>query len=351
MDARRVRARGVLLATAGHLLAVGVLFGLTRLGVSEVVPGQMITVLVTMLVVQGTLWIVAHQGWTEHLAWDPHYIYLPMIASAGLFALYVYVAPEARYLMLMAWFVSLLFMTGLAGFREVLGLGTLMAALYMAVLWLLDSADAEVSLAVEGLHAAVFLAINGYAGVVFDRLRRQRRETKELREQLAERAVTDPLTELPNRRYLDEYLEAELARIRRYGGQCALTLIDVDNFKNYNDTLGHLAGDEVLRSLADVLQEHLRVSDVAARYGGEEFAVMMVNVDRGQAVEAAERLRRVIEEHGFDREEIQPTGQLTVSLGVAACPEDGDTAEALMSQADEALYRAKREGKNRVRAA
>lgn len=346
-----MRGRGVLLATMGHLLAVAVLWGLTALGVSDVSRAEMVTLVTTMLTVQGALWLVARQGWAEDVAWDPHYIYGPIMASACLFAFYIYVAPEARYLMLMAWFVSLLFITGLAGFREVASLGSLMTALYMGVLWLQPAGEADISLAVEALHAGAFLAINTYAGLVFERLRQQRRETKELREQLAERAVTDPLTGLPNRRYLDEYLEAELARIRRYGGQCALTLIDVDNFKNYNDTLGHLAGDDVLRSLADVLQHHLRVSDVAARYGGEEFAVMMVNIDRGQAVEAAERLRNVIEDHTFAREEIQPSGNLTVSLGVAACPEDGDMAEELMREADQALYRAKREGKNRVHAA
>lgn len=348
---RALRARGVLLATGGHILAVIVLFGLGLLGVSELGREEAVTVVATMLGLQGFLWVVARQGWAEDVPWDPHFIYLPMLVSAGLFALYMYVAPESRYLMLMAWFVSLLFTTGLAGFREVFSLGLLMTALYMGVLWLISRGGREVSLAFEGVHAGVFLAINAYAGLVFGRLQKQRREMKELREKLARRAITDPLTGLPNRRYLDEYLEAELARIRRYGGQCALILIDVDNFKNYNDTLGHLAGDDVLRSLADVLQEHLRVSDVAARYGGEEFAVMMVNIDRGEAVEAAERLRRVIEHHDFAREEIQPGGNLTVSLGVAGCPSDGDTAEALMREADAALYRAKREGKNQVRAA
>lgn len=348
MNVRQIRARGVLLATVGHLLSVGVLLGLTWLGVSDLQRSEAAAVVITMLTAQGMLWIVARRGWAEDVGWDPHFIYLPMIVAAGLFALYIYSAPEARYLVLMAWFVSLLFMTGLAGFREVLALGSLMTALYMGVLWILPSEAAEVSLAFEGLHATAFFGINAYAGLVFERLRQQRRETKELREQLAERAVTDPLTGLPNRRYLDEYLEAELARIRRYGGQCALILMDVDNFKNYNDTLGHMAGDDVLRSLADVLERHMRVSDVAARYGGEEFAVMMVNIDRGQAVEAAERLRDVIERHAFEREEIQPSGNLTVSLGVAGCPVDGDTADELMRQADGALYRAKREGKNRV---
>ena len=351
MDVRRVRSRGVLLATAGHLLAVAVILLLRRLGVTDLPWSDVATVAAAMLTLQGSLWVVARQGWAEDVGWDPHFIYVPLLVSAGLFALYIYVAPEGRYLMLMAWFVSLLFTTGLAGFREVLSLGSVMTALYMGVLWLLPAGQNEISFAFEAVHAGVFLAINAYAGLVFERLRHQRRETKELREQLAQRAITDPLTGLPNRRYLDEYLEAELGRIRRYGGQCALTLVDVDNFKNYNDTLGHLAGDDVLRALGEVLQNHLRVSDVAARYGGEEFAVMMVNIDRGEAVEAAERLRRVIERHAFAREEIQPTGNLTVSLGVAGCPADGDTAEALMRAADEALYRAKREGKNRVRAA
>ncbi|MDX1579570.1 MAG: GGDEF domain-containing protein, partial [Gemmatimonadota bacterium] len=148
-----------------------------------------------------------------------------------------------------------------------------------------------------------------------------------------------------------EFLEALLDRIDGYGGACSRALIDGDFLKNYNDTLGHVAGDRVLRSLADVLRDELRVSDIAARYGGEEFSVIMVNSNRTEAGEAAERLRETIQRYPFPNEDIQPRGDLTVSIGIASYPQDADSYEELVGAADEALYEAKRRGKNQVRAA
>jgi diguanylate cyclase (GGDEF)-like protein len=274
-----------------------------------------------------------------------------MLAAAALLALYVYLAPEGRYLLLVGWFVALLFLTGVAGFTDIVVLGVVMASLYMGAIGLRHAEGYAFDLSLEALHAVVFLAIHVYAGFVFRRIRHQRREMRQLREKLASQALTDGLTGLPNRRYFEEYLEAELDRLNRYGGSCCVVMMDVDDFKNYNDTLGHLAGDQILRELADVFREEVRLSDVVARYGGEEFGIIMINTEGPEALEASERLREAIESHAFPDEEIQPSGDLTVSAGVAEYPTDGTTFEEMIQRADEALYAAKREGKNRVLAA
>ena len=350
-EERLIAARGILIATAGHGLVLTVLLMLDLIGISRVDLPALGVAAGVVVAVQGALWLGARTGLAERVDWDPHYVRVPMLAAAALFALYIFVAPESRYLVLMAWFVALLFTAGLEGFRVVVALGAVMTALYMGTLALLVAGGSDLSLGFEGVRAGVFLAINVYAGFVFQRIRRERAERTELREELARQAITDPLTGLPNRRYMEEFLEAELDRIDRYGGACSLAMIDVDDFKNYNDTLGHVAGDRVLRSLADVLRDELRVSDIAARYGGEEFSVIMVNSNRTEAGEAAERLRETIQLHPFPNEDIQPRGDLTVSIGIASYPQDADSYEELVGAADEALYEAKRRGKNQVRAA
>ena len=323
--------------------------GLDWLGVSDLEFGLWLRATGLMVALQAFLGLSAWRGWDEAVSWDPHFLHVPILISGGLFALYIHLAPEARYLILMAWFVTLFFAVGRLGFRAVAGLATVMTGLYLATMWhLVAVAGVDASLPYEGVLASVFLLVNLYAAVVLERLKNKREETRELRRSLAEQAITDPLTDLPNRRYLEEYLEAELARIRRYGGECAVAMVDVDDFKHYNDSLGHLAGDEVLRQLARAMQEDVRVSDVVARYGGEEFGIIMVNTGPEEAREAAERLREKIEGRPFPEEEIQPGGDLTVSVGFACCPRDGDRYPELIEAADEALYRAKRAGKNRV---
>jgi diguanylate cyclase (GGDEF)-like protein len=153
---------------------------------------------------------------------------------------------------------------------------------------------------------------------------------------------------MPNRREFERIMRSELDRIRRYGGSCTVAMIDVDNFKNYNDTLGHPAGDALLRELANVITWQLRQSDFIARYGGEEFALVMVNTPGLDALDVMERLRRNIESHRFPDEEIQPAGSITISAGLAAFPENGSTLEELLAHADQALYVAKSRGRNRV---
>ena len=165
-------------------------------------------------------------------------------------------------------------------------------------------------------------------------------------------ALTDALTGLANRRAFDQILETEAARAVRYGHSLALIIIDVDSFKEYNDTLGHLAADKRLKAIAHILSTNARHPDVAARYGGDEFAIILPHTDKSGAMTLAERLRAACQANspGTPSDGI-PISGYTLSLGVAAIPQDGMTPNALMSAADLAELAAKNLGKNRVCAA
>jgi diguanylate cyclase (GGDEF)-like protein len=174
-------------------------------------------------------------------------------------------------------------------------------------------------------------------------------ENARLHRRVERQAVTDGLTELPNRRRFEESLEREINRVDRFGGQLALIFADIDDFKQVNDRYGHQAGDDVLRAFARVLEHSVREIDLPARYGGEEFAVLLPQTDLGGAVDVAERIRSALAARPI---ETSPGSLLavTASFGVACFP-DEPTPAALFAAADDALYRAKRGGKNCVVAA
>jgi two-component system cell cycle response regulator len=162
-------------------------------------------------------------------------------------------------------------------------------------------------------------------------------------------ATTDPLTRVLNRRALIDRLNAELDRVRRYQGSLTLLLLDVDHFKQINDTAGHLAGDSVLRQLAALLEEAVRKVDIVARFGGEEFVAILPETVSEGAAAFAERLRERIAAQAFDVSAERPV-HLTVSIGIASFPSPRvDSTEDLFARADEALYRAKSAGRNQVR--
>jgi diguanylate cyclase (GGDEF)-like protein len=161
-------------------------------------------------------------------------------------------------------------------------------------------------------------------------------------EQLERLSVTDGLTGLYNRRRLMELLETEIERSKRLEHVCAILMMDVDHFKRYNDAHGHQAGDGVLRGVGAVLHEATREIDWAARYGGEEFFVLLPETDVKKATEVAERIRARLKERIF------LGGRVTLSIGVAEYPRNGETPEELIAAADGALYQAKREGRDRV---
>lgn len=160
-------------------------------------------------------------------------------------------------------------------------------------------------------------------------------------------ALTDPLTGVHNRRYFDQALSQELRRAERFTSQFCLILLDIDHFKNFNDTYGHQQGDEVLKQVASLLQDAVRQVDVVCRYGGEEFVVIMPNCGLDQCRDAAERLRRVLADLPIplaDGTMIAVTG----SFGGAVYPEHAITGDGLLRRADNAMYEAKRHGRNRV---
>ncbi len=164
-------------------------------------------------------------------------------------------------------------------------------------------------------------------------------------ELLYRRSIIDDLTGVSSRGHFEAHLSQEVGRVRRYSSRSiSLVMLDLDHFKNVNDTHGHLAGDEVLKATADILREAVRSVDLVARYGGEEFAVILIEIDRASAAEVAERLRCSLEETivNFEGRELRVTG----SFGVACFPDDAGDKRGLIEAADAALYRAKAEGRN-----
>ncbi len=164
----------------------------------------------------------------------------------------------------------------------------------------------------------------------------------------AAQACTDPMTGLYNRLHLWRIFDRELERAARYGRLCSAIMIDIDFFKNYNDVHGHLKGDEVLKKAAEIFRQNIRNTDIIVRYGGEEFLIIMPETGKDLARFVGEKLRKAFEDNAFPREETQPGGQLTVSVGIATFPEDATESHSLVDKADKALYRAKERGRNRV---
>ncbi len=161
-------------------------------------------------------------------------------------------------------------------------------------------------------------------------------------------AITDPLTNLFNYRYFMQQLGREISRAQRHKSRFSLIMIDIDYFKIYNDTFGHQAGDLILRRLARLLMKNTRTSDIVSRYGGEEFIIICPELNKKEALRMAEKLRQIIENTQFPNAKKLPFGKLTISLGVAAFPEDGENSYRLIRNVDRALYLAKEKGRNRV---
>ena len=184
---------------------------------------------------------------------------------------------------------------------------------------------------------ALFQAIAPQLAVAIDRAM-----LKERAGEFEQLSVTDPLTGLLNRRYMEERLLEEVKRSNRHGFPMSYMMIDVDHFKTYNDEFGHPAGDDALTGVGHVIRETLRSADVAARYGGEEFSILLPQTTGEEAAAIAERIRANVENKNFTHR------QVTISIGVASCAADVCSSKVLVSAADKALYEAKRRGRNMV---
>jgi len=225
----------------------------------------------------------------------------------------------------------------------VLGIGWLAYRLGLVIVRPLDRLTTGAS-TVAGGDLGVAIPVTGggevaYLTQVFNDMVTRLRHGREELERLS---TTDALTKLYNRRYLMARLEEEARRARRTDRPFSMLMIDVDHFKKYNDTYGHQAGDDVLAGVSAILQECVREVDCAARYGGEEFVIVLPETPAEGAIDVAARIRSRLAAEMF------PGGKVTVSLGIAEFPADGETPEFVLRAADAALYRAKREGRDRV---
>jgi diguanylate cyclase (GGDEF)-like protein len=185
--------------------------------------------------------------------------------------------------------------------------------------------------------------LTGHVSATLEKVEYHRRS-----EDLRKISITDPLTGLFNRRFFQERLTEEIARSKRHGHAFCLIMLDIDDFKNYNDSCGHLGGDEALKITAQLIHGSIRSIDIVARYGGEEFAVILPITDMIGARSIAERIRSSVAGHLFPDQSSQMAAKLTVSLGIASFPSDADNVQELIGNADKALYEAKVGGKNQA---
>lgn len=160
-------------------------------------------------------------------------------------------------------------------------------------------------------------------------------------------AITDGLTGLYNRRYFEERLEEETRRAQRYNRPMSIIMMDINYFKEYNDTMGHLLGDQVLIKIARIIHRFSRETDIPARYGGDEFVMILPETDAQNAGRLGERIRAAVEETEFKGGAQTPEKRITISVGVS-CLEADETGRDVLERADQALYRSKEKGKNLV---
>ncbi|MGD2272325.1 MAG: diguanylate cyclase [Desulfobacterales bacterium] len=183
---------------------------------------------------------------------------------------------------------------------------------------------------------------------LLEKLKKKNDELEKANQTLKNLACRDGLTGLFNHRYFQEYLIFELYRSSRNKETFSMLFLDLDFFKQYNDTHGHLEGDQLLRSLAGILKKSIRRSDVLARYGGEEFVLILPATPKANARIVGEKIRRYVESYPFKGRDTQPNQRVTLSIGIAAFPDDGSDRSSLIQCADLAMYRAKNSGRNKV---
>jgi diguanylate cyclase (GGDEF)-like protein/PAS domain S-box-containing protein len=174
------------------------------------------------------------------------------------------------------------------------------------------------------------------------------KELEALNKKLEELSITDEMTKLSNFRHFKYLLSQEHLRSSRYGTPYSIIFCDVDHFKHYNDRNGHPAGDEVLRGVANLLKQGCRAVDSPARYGGEEFVLLCPQTPLESALTLANRLRELIASYSFSHGSFQPLGKVSISIGVATFPFDGQLPEEILKAADQALYASKKNGRNKV---
>jgi diguanylate cyclase (GGDEF)-like protein len=221
--------------------------------------------------------------------------------------------------------------------------------LLLAIALLQDGGGFFSGTQVTGLLAYYFMFIFAYfvAGYLSQNLHRNEDLLQEVLRQTRELSVTDGLTGLYNQMHFFELLDRETRKSQRHDMNYSLIIFDVDHFKNFNDSNGHLRGSETLKNIAALMKKKFRSTDLLAKYGGDEFVIILPQTDKVGAYLAAERLREGVEKQAFPGAETQPLKKITVSIGLASYPEHGLSDEEILNHADKALYFAKESGRNR----
>jgi diguanylate cyclase (GGDEF)-like protein len=183
---------------------------------------------------------------------------------------------------------------------------------------------------------------------LIERLTKKTEELEKANNVLKKLAIRDGLTGLFNHRYFQEDLAYTLRRAGRYKRIFSIVFLDIDHFKNYNDIHGHTQGDKLLRTLGQILKKNLRKSDLIARYGGDEFVITLPETAKAKTRMVAEKICKFVSNYNFEGRETQPLKKVTLSIGVASYPEDGTDGSSLIQCADQALYQAKKSGRDRV---
>jgi diguanylate cyclase (GGDEF)-like protein len=336
-----VRVGGVLMAAGTALL---VCLALVVCAFLELLPWE--------AAIQGTagiatlaalFYLMVRTGLNRRFA-DPS-LATEQTAAAILFLAYImYHAPSARESLTLFYLVVMLYGALRLSATRLAALSVLALAAHAAVLHLSyqrdeDYMDVDAALtefAVLMVTLPWFAAMGGYVNRLRTGLGQANRRLEQALERIRDIAIRDELTGTYNRRFLMEGLARELARAGRSGGGFSVCIIDVDHFKAVNDTLGHAAGDEVLKRVAQIAGRGLRGIDVFGRFGGEEFLLLLPDTDRAGASVVAERIRAAV----------AAETRVTVTIGVAQYA--GDSAAAVLARADQALYRGKAAGRNTV---
>ncbi len=208
--------------------------------------------------------------------------------------------------------------------------------------------NAQEKLALQRQNTELIEHLKRHEAELKKRIEEATQELAEANARLAELAIRDSVTGLYNQRFFTEKLQEEIDRALRYNGRFTLVFLDIDNFKEYNDTCGHLRGNEALAIIAKLLREGVRRHDIVARFGGEEFAIILIEASDRDVANVCERIRKATEQTRFPGRSDDESFQLTISMGYASCPSDATEVDELIDKADQAMYHAKRLGKNRV---
>ncbi len=233
------------------------------------------------------------------------------------------------------------------------------ASLDTAVQAMRDGAYDYLAKPFESLHAISSVAarvkdkfrLNQQNNELNDKLRTYNSQLERANQELKELTTSDSLTNLFNKHYFERYFKAEFIRSHRFNHELSLIFIDVDYMKQYNDKHGRTRGDDLLRFIAELLSANIRITDVACRHSGDEFVIIMPETTKDGALLLAEKIRKAVEDYPFEGQETQPDGSVTVSIGVAGYPSDGDKGAEIIQYAVEALHEAKHSGHNRIVAA